>query len=356
MTLNRQLKQLFATAIDARQALEKVEALALLSGDEVYRQAFLQLTGLRLTVTEARRIWRGITAGARAATFAGLTTSQLRSRLLKAVSYRKNLPAGSLFAGSEHHTRLNHLLADKRNRRDVSPLGVLLVVIDRCDNMQLMLPPTALQRCQEQIAELVKEQIREQDQAFWPTPGHGVLLLTETERNHAFAVAERIRRVIGRANLPMLSDLPDPRLSCSIGLASYPHDGLHARRLLHTAEKHLHQAALCGDCCCPADAERRRETRRQVSAMVEFHDTTRRRYRQALVLDISRHGIAIGCHAPLEKGSQLTIRFRQPFWPVERELQGTVRQAGTAYGDALPRFGVEFVQPAAELADIPLFN
>jgi len=356
MTLTSQLNQLLANTNDALQVIERVEALSLLCGDEVYQQAFLRLTGLRLSMTEARRIWRGLTSGARAATFAGQTTRQLRSRLLKAISYRQSQPAESLFAGTLHHTRLNHLLAEKRNRCDTTPLGVLLLAIDQYDKLDLMLSPSTRQRCLDQLAGLIKGLIRDHDCAFWPDPGHGVLLLTDTERAHTFAVAERIRVTVRNASPPDLGTLPDPQLSCSIGLASYPHDGLHARRLLNTAEKHLHQAAIYGDCCCPADAERRRETRRPVSAVVEFQDTSRRQYRQALVLDISRHGIAIGCNAPLEKGSQLTIRFRQPFWPVEHELQGTVRQSGSAYNAALPRFGVEFLQPASELFEPVLFN
>jgi len=356
MTLTSQLTQLFASAPDALQIIDRVEALALLSGDDVYREAFLQLTGMKLSADEARRAWRGVTAGARAATFAGQSERQLRNRLLKALNFRRRLPAGGIFAGTEHHTRLNHLLAEKRNQKDDSPLGVLMLAIDRFEQLELQLPPATLKRFQEQLATLVREQIREPDCAFWPEPGRGVLLLTEAGREQAFAVAERIRVSLKSASLPAIAALSVQELSCSIGLAGYPGDGLHARRLLNTAEKHLHQAAVHGNRCCPADAERRRHIRRQVNAMVEFHDAVRHQYRQALVLDISELGIAIGCNTPLEKGARLTLRFRQPFWPVEQELQGTVRQAGSAYGDALPRFGVEFLQPATNLCTPILFN
>jgi len=159
---------------------------------------------------------------------------------------------------------------------------------------------------------------------------------------------------VEKESFPGQWSLPNENLTVSIGLADYPQDGMHPGSLLRFAEEQLELAQATGNRCVPNEAERRRETRRKVCTMVEVEYSDKSGFMPAMAVDISSGGMAIGGDLALKAGMPLTIRFKAPFWPKDRTVQGLVRQSSLLSYNKLPRFGLEFLQKENFL--IPPFN
>ena len=92
-----------------------------------------------------------------------------------------------------------------------------------------------------QIGTIIKESVRDADQAFRYGGDEFVVILPQTARVDAHVVAERVRRQIA-------DDMEKRSLTvtCSIGLASYPADGVIAGELVVAADTALYYAKWTG--------------------------------------------------------------------------------------------------------------
>jgi diguanylate cyclase (GGDEF)-like protein len=72
------------------------------------------------------------------------------------------------------------------------------------------------------------------------------LILPSTGKKESVFVGERIRRAIAGESFPGESHLPLGRLTTSIGIASFPADGVTANELIHAADLALYQAKALG--------------------------------------------------------------------------------------------------------------
>jgi diguanylate cyclase (GGDEF)-like protein/putative nucleotidyltransferase with HDIG domain len=92
-----------------------------------------------------------------------------------------------------------------------------------------------------QIGTIIKDSVRDADQAFRYGGDEFVVILPQTGRDDAYVVAERVRRQI--------ADEMEKRsitVTCSIGLASYPTDGVIAGELVAGADTALYYAKWTG--------------------------------------------------------------------------------------------------------------
>ena len=92
-----------------------------------------------------------------------------------------------------------------------------------------------------QIGEIIKSSVRDADQAFRYGGDEFVVILPQTAREDAYVVAERVRaQIAGEMEKKSLT------VTCSIGLASYPADGVIAGELVTGADTALYYAKWTG--------------------------------------------------------------------------------------------------------------
>jgi len=92
-----------------------------------------------------------------------------------------------------------------------------------------------------QIGKIIKSSIRNVDQAFRYGGDEFVVILPQTARGDAYVVAERVRAQIAEE-----MEKRAIAVTCSIGLASYPADGVVADELVDVADNALYHAKRTG--------------------------------------------------------------------------------------------------------------
>jgi diguanylate cyclase (GGDEF)-like protein/putative nucleotidyltransferase with HDIG domain len=92
-----------------------------------------------------------------------------------------------------------------------------------------------------QIGKIIKRSVRDADQAFRYGGDEFVVILPQTSRDDAYVVAERVReQLVEEVKKEALN------VTCSIGLASYPADGVIAGELVAGADTALYYAKWTG--------------------------------------------------------------------------------------------------------------
>ncbi|MDH5711343.1 MAG: diguanylate cyclase [Gammaproteobacteria bacterium] len=91
------------------------------------------------------------------------------------------------------------------------------------------------------FAKLVMGTIREIDQFARYGGEEFVLILYEVDREGAYVLAERIRKLIEGANFGEVDDVP-VRVTVSIGIACHPKNGASERELIESADRAVYQA------------------------------------------------------------------------------------------------------------------
>jgi diguanylate cyclase (GGDEF)-like protein len=334
--------------------VEALEALASSRGNEVYRVIFRFLVGKDLAPEIAARYWREALARWENGSRLEPGRQQLRAALLDYLHQVVGERFASVTDGlTGFHTQafgrsyLEKLLADRRGRRCSLPVGLVHLDIDgfkayneRCGTMEG-------DRALRQVAELIRQRLRQTDVAT----RHGgtyCLILPDLDRVRAGNIAEQLRRAVAQTRFAGREQAWE-KLTISCGVAAYPLDGDTAYRLGREAERQLRLAKAVRNCVQPLCAERRRNPRQSICSLVEYAPGTEPAFTPALALDISRGGIALGCDAQLPVGAALRLRFRRPFWPVDRDVSATIRQVGRDLARGVLRLGLELGEESASL-------
>lgn len=95
-------------------------------------------------------------------------------------------------------------------------------------------------------AELMRRSAREMDVVTRYGGEEFCLILPGTSKKESVFVGERIRRAIEAESFPGESHLPLGRLTTSIGISSFPADGVTANELIHAADLALYSAKQSG--------------------------------------------------------------------------------------------------------------
>jgi diguanylate cyclase (GGDEF)-like protein/putative nucleotidyltransferase with HDIG domain len=91
------------------------------------------------------------------------------------------------------------------------------------------------------VGKIIQSSVRDADQAFRYGGDEVVVILPQTARNDAYVVAERVReQIAGEMEKKAIT------VTCSIGLASYPTDGVIAGELVDVADSALYYAKRAG--------------------------------------------------------------------------------------------------------------
>jgi diguanylate cyclase (GGDEF)-like protein len=101
-------------------------------------------------------------------------------------------------------------------------------------------------RVLQSVADLLERSIRKADILARFGGEEFVILLPEIDKERGRKVAEKLRRVVERADFPKGETQPLGRITISLGLASFPEDSGHAPELLERADRALYIAKTLG--------------------------------------------------------------------------------------------------------------
>ncbi|MFC1911121.1 diguanylate cyclase [Chloroflexota bacterium] len=144
-----------------------------------------------------------------------------------------------LFNRRHFEERLKEEIA--RHSRYGDPFSVFIIDLDNFKTYNDVYGHPAGDTLLGQIGDIIKNSVRDADQAFRYGGDEFVVILPQTARGDAHVVAERVRRQI--------ADEMEKRsltVTCSIGLASYPADGVIPGELVVAADTALYYAKWTG--------------------------------------------------------------------------------------------------------------
>lgn len=122
----------------------------------------------------------------------------------------------------------------KRSSRFNEPLSVLGIDLDNFKGVNDLKGHEAGDRVLKDIADIFKDELRDYDVVARNGGDEFVAVLPETGCCEASQIAERIRAAVDRYALQFVSDVP--RFGVSVGVATYPSDGLDSKTLLASAD------------------------------------------------------------------------------------------------------------------------
>jgi len=365
-----QLLPLLSADTEDTHLLARVDELAKVFGNSVYKEMLLVMTGKHFGAELSERYWRGAVnhchkifkpefakRGFRPALmdylrfFAGEFSDP---RIIEG-EYLYNITRSSVtdgLTGLYNQTYFKKILDKTINnqRRSVDAFALVFLDLDhfkqyndRCGHLE---GDEALRVC----AEIIVRNLRDGDVAVRYGGEEFALLLPNLERHSAFSVAERIRKGIESHNFPKQELLDNGNLTISGGISVFPDSGTTSNEIIQAADKELYRAKERRNCIYSFSEDRRRNSRRPVKSLVEYASFDGAIYRPALSTDISEHGMGLGCEALLEEGMTLSLRLTRPYWPENIHLSAIVRQVRRK--DELIYIGLEFEESLDSLESL----
>jgi len=197
----------------------------------------------------------------------------------------------------------------RRSRRYRWPVTVLMLDLDHFkdvnDTFGHMLGDFVLER----VGGIVRHAVRDADAACRFGGEELAVILPETAREGGYAVAERIRRRVERAFQGRPVDGHDIAMTISVGLATFPEDGLHADELLARADEALYGAKHAGrNRVCVHFREKRAALRFPVKSGtgVRLEGSAGP---GALAVNLSRTGVLLEARTGLSVADRVSLRF-----------------------------------------------
>jgi diguanylate cyclase (GGDEF)-like protein len=183
--------------------------------------------------------------------------SHSQIRLLERVALQIAAPIenAQLYALAEQKSRIDELTGlfnrrhfEERLKEEIArhsrygdPFSVFMLDLDNFKTYNDVYGHPAGDTLLGQIGAIIKNSVRDADQAFRYGGDEFVVILPQTARSDAHVVAERLRRQIADE-----MEKKSLTVTCSIGLASYPADGVIAGELVIGADTALYYAKWTG--------------------------------------------------------------------------------------------------------------
>jgi diguanylate cyclase (GGDEF)-like protein len=131
------------------------------------------------------------------------------------------------------------LLAE--HRRYGHPFALALIDIDGLAKINQSRGRVAGDRMVAAVAEVVRRQVREADQAFRLDEDEFAIIAPHTEAGGLVRMASRVAELIEAAQVP-----EGPRIAITVGVAACPEDGMSAERLLQSVDEASYTAKAEG--------------------------------------------------------------------------------------------------------------
>jgi diguanylate cyclase (GGDEF)-like protein len=240
----------------------------------------------------------------------------------------------------------------RRSRRYRWPVTVLMLDLDHFkdvnDSYGHMLGDLVLER----VGGIVRHAVRDADAACRLGGEEFGVVLPETAREGGYAVAERIRRRVEQAFEGRHVDGHDIRMTVSVGLATFPEDGLHAEELVARADEALYGAKHGGrNRVCVHFREKRAALRFPVKSGTAVR-IGREAGTGALAVNLSRTGTLLDTGAGLTVADHISLRFENSgSLTLDGDLDLTGRVVRVVANPSRPthmQVGVAFDEPIGE--------
>ena len=144
-----------------------------------------------------------------------------------------------LFNRRHFEERLKEEIA--RHSRHGNVFSLLMLDLDFFKAYNDMYGHPSGDRLLNQMGEIINSSIRDADQAFRYGGDEFAVILPQTDIKDAYVVAERVRECIAAE-----MEAKQVAVTCSIGLASYPSDGVMSGELVNTSDTALYYAKNTG--------------------------------------------------------------------------------------------------------------
>jgi len=170
--------------------------------------------------------------------------------------YEKTVMQANLDSLTElwNHGYFQYLLLSEleRSRAIKSPLSLIMLDIDHFKVYNDHLGHQAGDKILRELAGLLKNQSRKMDFVCRYGGEEFAMILPQTEKKEAFLISERLRMDIEKHTFTHEDIFPTKKLTVSIGLSSFPEDGLLPAELVSASDKNLYQAKNKGrnNTCC----------------------------------------------------------------------------------------------------------
>mgnify|MGYP000498292900 CR=1 FL=1 len=127
-----------------------------------------------------------------------------------------------------------------------SPLSLITIDIDDFKVYNDTLGHQAGDSILKEIAQLLKNQSRKMDYVCRYGGEEFTIILPQTDKREAYLIAERLRQDVERHMFIHEEILPNKRMTVSIGISAFPHDGQTPSEIISFSDKTLYQAKHSG--------------------------------------------------------------------------------------------------------------
>ncbi len=334
-------------------------------GNTIYKELLWQLTGKNLGTSRSMHYWQEALAhrnsiergvphrlSIRTALFDLLNSrfNEFKNPVFVEADYLENIRLSSItdgLTGLYNQTYFKSLLSQNlplRRRAGDSVCSLILLDLDHFKQYNDRCGHLAGDEALRVVAQILREQIREQDVAARYGGEEFAVYLPNASKSVANTVAERIRRTVEAAMFPGQQLLDRKSLTISGGIAAFPQEAGDANSLIKLADKELYRAKLRRNSISPSNCERRRNPRHPAQSMLELSPLNLSTTETAMVCNFSNSGVGIWSNLPLCPSDRLNLRFMKPFWSNELQLCGFVRQVFPVNDAEIHYLGVEFEQ------------
>ncbi len=170
--------------------------------------------------------------------------------------YEKTLMLANMDSLTElwNHGYFQHLLNTELEESRITrvPLSLLMIDIDYFKIYNDALGHQAGDKILKELAGLIKNQSRKMDFVCRYGGEEFAIILPQTDKKEALQIAERLRVDIEKHNFMREDILPEKKLTASLGISSFPEDGVLPAELITAADKFLYFAKNKGrnKTCC----------------------------------------------------------------------------------------------------------
>lgn len=134
----------------------------------------------------------------------------------------------------------------KRAQRFQHPFSVIIMDVDNFKNYNDTHGHLMGDRLLVQFASIIKKALRETDLVSRYGGDEFIILCPETDKQHGEAASERMRKLLEEFPFPHRTTQPLGLISISVGVSTYPEDGLHPEELIKSADEALYNAKRLG--------------------------------------------------------------------------------------------------------------
>lgn len=129
-----------------------------------------------------------------------------------------------------------------KSRATEQPLSLLMLDIDYFKVYNDALGHQAGDKILKELAILLKKQSRKMDHVCRYGGEEFAIILPQTDKKEALLIAERLRMDVEKYNFLHEDILPNKKLTVSLGISSFPEDGILPTELILASDKFLYQA------------------------------------------------------------------------------------------------------------------